>query len=964
MSVTTDNHDTVQVKCLADLAPFGTIKTKKLPARQILTGLVNQPNDSNIFKLLCIQILEGSKIVNMYNIERLINSLLLNEIEPYDVILQAFNEHTKLLASTLQTCLDNKTYTNDVFIKMYIKYVTNSRSLRTATKFLDNYKTFDNDKIMFHTIKNYMFYKNVVERMYDSNGQSKYMHQIFIGFLIKDDLDQVLSIIKLFNYYSIMGSSIGDLQSKYFKSNVINIDGTNESILSPELTMKILRDIDNCIKSYSVSVKSDVQKAKVEIGRCVDYIKTCVRVGDVVRFMIGYMEYLRERLITQKSYVDIEDELLKAIGFKIDPDLYVKMKFMINDIMSSKTIESKYRLADLEIRSEKYKGVEMANKKIVSTSILRKYAWDGSAYVETSISHRANEPLELAMYLDILHQIYATNHSGHKLVFNYEESTIEFDIDLDKTYTIYASMLQVMILMVLNMKTDGISAKSLSDTLNISLKSLTLTLNSLIKCGLIVRPPGLPVNDTNMLFQINKNWTYPDTSIDIKRCIQQIKDERSGKIKRPAYDETVCKAKLFNFLVENDESTLANIMKFIDEEKLGVPYEDVPVLLDVFVTSGKITKEGTNYKYNKPDDTGTDTDTEPNSSDSELDNADDVHYGADVRHPKEHNELDNHNDNIDLEKDTENSNNDIDLEEDTESGEESEKKSDDDSEDNINNIDLEEDCDEEYSTKFETSSSKSSHSASKESSYSGDNGSSKQSKEDNTASDASEENCCEKDEGITDKEDQEDDCEEAGKNEIEQDEQKNDVENDEDIEFKQAIELSKISYSESIKYTTDTPKTTDQIGMVDDIHYTDSSKSCNENCGESIGKEIGADDVFVGKNKQTADVDDDVTHSVSAVDAVKHSTSYLKKHHKSRTEKHSRDPDHVKIHKKHKKYEDTYASPHYSTNNKISSSHAQKESEYEVVERPKKTHNNEKHRDEEIVKRDRRFYRSSKKASR
>ena len=169
------------------------------------------------------------------------------------------------------------------------------------------------------------------------------------------------------------------------------------------------------------------------------------------------------------------------------------------------------------------------------------------------------------------------------------------------------------------------------------------------------------------------------------------------------------------------------------------------------------------------------TDTEPNSSDSELDNADDVHYGADVRHPKEHNELDNHNDNIDLEKDTENSNNDIDLEEDTESGEESEKKSDDDSEDNINNIDLEEDCDEEYSTKFETSSSKSSHSASKESSYSGDNGSSKQSKEDNTASDASEENCCEKDEGITDKEDQEDDCEEAGKNEIEQDEQKNDL---------------------------------------------------------------------------------------------------------------------------------------------------------------------------------------------
>jgi hypothetical protein len=613
--------------------PFATLITQDKPNEKMFTGIVKKENDQKHLLNIFCDILNGNLYkINNLDLERSILSLVISGHHVYNVFIEAFDINTMNIKIQLQELIENNKYNNKLFFELYNKYSLNSRTLREVTKFVDQYYKPDitqKNKNLFHIIKNYIFYRNVLSEKYNKDGKQFYFVEYIVQNLQKENIDEMLAVIKFFNFMEVLSHSLKekDIVSHYFVKNAITVPSTTMNIISQDIVFKFVSEIDTYVKNVVNGIIT-TENDKQETEKVIDYIKYCVKFGDKTLFLMNYMKYLQDRIVNRVTNEKIENILLDAIDFNSDKDLWLKMKFIISDSEASKIFQEKYQFIKIVLKENKYRDIDFSNTKNVKILLMRKYAWSDSKYdVKKFITH-IPQPLEVEVYHHILDKVYESIHNREKdpilketkrernIQLNYEESSGVFEMTFDKKYKFKATLLQIMLMGFINNCEGYVSAEQIADNMNISLKDINLTLNSLILSKLITKiNTENPQNVKQIKFLINNDFNKQDTELDLISMIQLTKDIQSGKIKpKPVFDESVCKAQLFSYVVENNTATLTILTEHLVTNGNKILSNDVTNMMKSYVDSGKVLLNENTYTYVQIDD----SDSEEDSDDSEL----------------------------------------------------------------------------------------------------------------------------------------------------------------------------------------------------------------------------------------------------------------------------------------------------------------------------------------------------------
>ena len=609
--------------------PFGKQQTLFRPNRNIFSNFVKRENDEQHLTTLMTRIMnDQAEYVNQMDVDRALLNLVSSKVNVNLLIIGVFDNVTEDMADKISNLIMSKQFTIKMFIDMYDTFVTRSRYLRTTLRRLDDYFKLDNDKSLFHIVKNYIFYRNVLNRKYrtvtgqvDSNND--YLYTIMLNMINKNDINEIMNVVKFFNFYSAFSRSTSEnTQDMLFNKELTTILNTNCDIISPQLIDIIIKDIDDVLRKIAgvANTEDDVKSADIE--RVVDYVKMCVNMGDKIYFIMNYIKALRERLMSHKTNLKVENNLADTINAKVDIELYVKMRYNISDMLMSEFLTEKYQTIELTLQDPKYASIKMntLNRKNMTFTVLNDYAWDDSKYIHGAVVGRLNEPLNIAVYLDIFTRLFNNPKlfKDRVISYNYEESTGVVELIFgEKTYTVYATLLQVVMLSLLNIK-GTMTAKEISEELGTPLKNLNDTFNSLLGSKIIIRDDGDGTMGTSIKFEIDKDWKCNDIIIDLVSAFLDSRSMRlTGQLNKPSFNETVCKAKFLAYLIDNSNATFEQIFKYAESENLGMSVENVKQVLNTLQTSGSITESNGKFNYvSKSSMSDSEDDDEDNDNDN------------------------------------------------------------------------------------------------------------------------------------------------------------------------------------------------------------------------------------------------------------------------------------------------------------------------------------------------------------
>ena len=632
--------------------PFG--KTKDIViSSTIFKGLVKKTNADKHLTKMYSSILAGKHAhMNQLDLNNTACFLISQGIRDYQkVLISVINTYTKEFNKTIQKLLDSKEYLNEKFIVMYNSFITNAVVLKKSTKIVSDHLKLENGKFFTDIYLNYIFYENVINKKYKFKKEEYYLYKIMLMFNNKTNVDELLSLYKLYNYYFMFTQSIEEqYRSQLFNSNLDYIFCDPDNSCSNEFGEAVLKNID--IEIRSILMHTDTEK---RVAKIVSYIKMGIKMCNTTHFVANYLRLLQNRLLDKSVNYDVENLLIGCFSFKDEPELYNKMTMCVDDMMLSDCVTTALRDCDfgsIKFKSDKYKKTNPLkfNKNVCNYSLIRNYAWNDCKVGRIERINDINVPAELSFYIDILNSLLKNedqfcahfhdkelylDFSDRELIVDYHNSKVVFEATfMTKKYQFVSTMMQAIIFATIN-NNNNITASQLAIELNVSLKRLSSAISSLAISKLIISN-GTSGNDVNMKFIINEQFSSTEECIDISHILYKILEKKNSTVdaKNSTVDmanaEKLSKgrAKVLQFLQDGNEYTLKEIKSFATKDKLNLTDAELTEILHKLVESKSIIYDMSVYKCNDESDSDSDSDSVQNKSDDESED-DDAQNGSD-----------------------------------------------------------------------------------------------------------------------------------------------------------------------------------------------------------------------------------------------------------------------------------------------------------------------------------------------
>lgn len=511
----------------------GELSYKSSSCEDIFDGLVLDIAESEIKLKIVIKrvLLDNNTTVNML----FINSLFVPFTFTDDglkkllrCVYNGFNEATQEIADKIQEKLDSGEFSVKYALKVYEDYCNNYNTLKTLLFQFRNYVEQGDNKFILNSIRGYTFYKNVVDHVYKHDGDHT-LYSVISKHLSQTDKDIIVSVFKFQNSFNGFCFSVKDLAlRKLLFNEKLSESFEAKGIVSNTCINEFNNNIDRDIRSLLTC--NDTDEYQKKMADVIDTIKTCIKVGDDIYFLLNYINLLQKRLLECPESALIDNELIKGFSFKDYPDQYIAMKYMISDVNSSKyMVELFNQLIRVQCSSERFASLDPDLVDFYSTKFyaLREFAWKNSDTFKNSLIGRFSEPdqLHAIVYTWITYysKCFTEPHKYRKLDVNYDVSTVSLDIPLGNvTYDIRMTLLQSMIYLALNDNGD-MTVAQLSAKLEIPVKDLTYALNSLIATKLVNKTESSSKSDTSIVLSLNMKWKYKTQSVNIVPLVNQIK---------------------------------------------------------------------------------------------------------------------------------------------------------------------------------------------------------------------------------------------------------------------------------------------------------------------------------------------------------------------------------------------------------------------------------------------------------
>jgi hypothetical protein len=560
---------------IATFDNFGQVSYfRLLDAEDVVVNIITDENKLLLFKNMCINILTTGSEFNKISMHNLLfhltntNPKLINE-----TIIEIYNYTTNGIHGKIQELVNNHTFTIFKFMELYNEFHWNSVKLSKYLAYFDNSIVRDSSHSYLGLIKNYTFYKNVIDTKYIDNNEY-HLYEIFSKLIESEDISiaDIIKLFKMYSFYIRLRYAAKSNKEQLFNQEadklfLATLGGNNEFI------KKIVTYIHEHIKNSS----DDIAIIN-NISELINLISTHVYEKDM--FNLYYEKYFEMRATSQNFNETIERKLISKFKKPTDNKIIQNMLYKLEDIQTCKKDKENYSKLKITIKSDKYKdkiSVDRLKMTIFTPTIFRFYAW---SHTQNTDHDEYTVPFELSPYIDIHTAYYKAAHPYKNLAWDFGLGTGIIKINLGgKIYQLQLTTPQLFLLLQFNHRSE-IPATELASLMGISMTKLAPILNSLLISHILKREDNKPANDPSMLIYLNKNFKYDSEKISLINLMnskqQQKQMDKEVNDKFCIGREQVLQAKIVKEMKINKHMThtdLFNISKSlpfqIDESKFN-----------------------------------------------------------------------------------------------------------------------------------------------------------------------------------------------------------------------------------------------------------------------------------------------------------------------------------------------------------------------------------------------------------
>lgn len=237
-------------------------------------------------------------------------------------------------------------------------------------------------------------------------------------------------------------------------------------------------------------------------------------------------------------------------------EILLRIKSILTDIKNNCLDNDAYTKINIAVQSDKYKDLDVKTidrKKCIFKIFKYNICTDNSVTDNCVFSN------EIQMYIDIYKSYFNSRYPDRILSFNLFSSPmiIKFKIN-SEVYHIHLSIMQFILLDIINKNKNGIDVFKIASMINVKLKYLESVFNSLLKIRLIKR-----TND--YVFYPNNDFNYTDKKISIFNLVNT--NVNVDKVERQFVldKHLILQCNVVNFAKKNREFTLDTLNKHLSK---------------------------------------------------------------------------------------------------------------------------------------------------------------------------------------------------------------------------------------------------------------------------------------------------------------------------------------------------------------------------------------------------------------
>jgi len=331
---------------------------------------------------------------------------------------------------------------------------------------------------------------------------------------IPDTLKKIIIIFREM-YDTDNNSKTLYLKMKYIINNLMT-DG-----------LLLFQEFEKDIINYSIKNQLNLRKCEIDIG-----------------------------LITM--FINIIQNKDKTASSRNVNEILLRIKSFLTDIKNNCLDNDAYTKINIAVQTDKYKDLDVKTidrKKCIFK--IFKY----SVCTDNSVTDNCVFSNEIQMYIDIYKSYFNSRYPDRVLSFNLFSSPmiIKFKIN-SEIYHIHMSIMQFILLDIINKNKNGIDVFKIASMINVKLKHLENVFNSLLKIRLIKR-----TND--YVFYPNNDFNYTDKKISIFNLVNTNVNIDNDKVEHQfVHDKNlILQCNVVNFAKKNREFTLDTLNKHLSK---------------------------------------------------------------------------------------------------------------------------------------------------------------------------------------------------------------------------------------------------------------------------------------------------------------------------------------------------------------------------------------------------------------
>lgn len=570
----------------------------------LLNRYFNYKNNDYIYKNLNLTI-PAEKDLSKYN-EHFLNFTIENcELIKTYIKIKLNNYVQKYYLSISVTNADINYFIEKInlFVNKKFTTVINELNIEHLLSFIDYMNDSRKKKIEYNNLKSEYFkmmYENLFDKSYNINGHNgigngaKKLVRLIDELWTKINFTNIVNFTNILSKLKYFGQNIDEyislISNKFDSINNIHklLNFMSKNLLYSNDNDNTNNDNDNDNDNGDDNYKTNSANNKIYNFRFIIFnLKS-------YGFLL-YEEFNKLIKTKYKKKHDINDiktdkKIINYLIYQISQkdtnqtnrkinEMLIKIKNYLDDVENNYHNNIAYKMIKIKQESEKYKSIDLGsyNRDNATFNI---YKYSNMPNLNMHSVYDNDHPTindfkltkEIEPYFDIYKSYYHSRYPDRKIEFDLYQSTMIVKMKFnERNYYVQLALVQYLVLDQIFKSKTGIDLGDISEKLNIPIKYLQETINSLLSVKLIKRTTESDLLKNIKLF-INYEFEYKTNKVSIDSLLENEEKNKVEIKKEFMHDRnTIILSNMYDYVKKNKKFTIGQIYDILSKNK--IPFE-------------------------------------------------------------------------------------------------------------------------------------------------------------------------------------------------------------------------------------------------------------------------------------------------------------------------------------------------------------------------------------------------------